>query len=485
MQFWRPKGETFWKITVEMSGRDGASKEIVSLNEPDFLEHITHYKNCPIPGTPTAQFVYLDNPNEYENISAEFWDFLARRSKAIVASGNMGISSHLMQIVRLKMLEWISREGGIRVPSQRMPRLFVDTCLICVSENSVEITTLAREFLHIEDLTLLKESKTRSRVLLFSAFWLSQKYPTQNREKFLLELDPLFGFCLIDARNGELISFGIRTIRQCLAAYGKPWRNDVSLFIGEMLKESMSSGVARTILAPPALNANYAVATWITFACVNELFQRTLKPQQDCCVTIPEFFVLGYSGFPGEINSFDFSRRAQSAAVNLKLACSDEDLRYILRFDLSHAQPVLHVDFQIFCPGHTLDRKKLLAHAPISLDDLWRSNRTLYIGFLAAGGYDSYFDRLIERGLEGFHRISSENAAAGYPLIMRVLSKPEEDWLLANKRHLAALEKIANDGLKTLTSEEKSLIPELVSRKLFRDGGLTLLGEMLSTRLRP
>jgi hypothetical protein len=146
---------------------------------------------------------------------------------------------------------------------------------------------------------------------------------------------------------------------------------------------------------------------------------------------------------------------------------------------------VLHVDFQIFCPGHTLDRKKLLAHAPISLDDLWRSNRTLYIGFLAAGGYDSYFDRLIERGLEGFHRISSENAAAGYPLIMRVLSKPEEDWLLANKRHLAALEKIANDGLKTLTSEEKSLIPELVSRKLFRDGGLTLLGEMLSTRLRP
>ena len=469
---------------MRLVGRNCHSKEMVSLNEPEFLEHITHYKDCPIPGTPTAQFVYLDNPNEYEDISAKFWEFLAGRSKAIVTTRALGTPPRVMSAIRHRMLEWISNEGKTRVPGQRAPRLFIDSCLICVSENDVETTTLPREFLCLEDLVLLRESKSRSELLLFSAFWLSRKYPAHDAEKSFLELDPLFGFCLIDVKKRDLISFGIRTIRQCLAAYGRPWQNDLSLFITEMVKESMSSDAALTILAPPSVNSDYTAVPWITFACVNEEFQRTLRASLDCYVTIPEFLVLGYSGFPGETNSFHFSRPAQSAAVSLKLTRADATMTYNLRFDLSHAQPVLHVDFQIFCPGHALDRKRMLDHAPVSLDDLWRSNRMLYLGFLAAGGYDLYFDRLIEKGLQGFHRITSENAAAGYPLMMRVLSKAEEDWLLANEKHLMVLRKVASDGFGALAAEEKRLIPDLVSRKLFRDGGLTLLGEMIATRRR-
>jgi hypothetical protein len=479
IQVW---GQQFSRITVKIE-KDGSSpKEIVSLNEPEFTEHVTRYKNLPIPGTSKAQFVYLDNPNEYEEVSAQFWEFVAGRSKAIVAMRDLGIPTHLKPIFLREVLRWIADEGKMPIAGERAPRLFIDSCLIFVRQHDIDITTLSREFLDAEDLQLLRTHHTR--MFLLSPLWLSPKYPKQGREKFVPHVDPLLGFCLIDIRLRTGVCLGLATIRQCLAAYGTPLRNDVSQFISEMVKESLSGSTALTTLKPPALNSDYTPIPWITFACINEQSQRILERSSNYCLTIPEFLALGYPGFPGQFNSFEFSRPAQRAAVNMKFTRSKNEMIYNLRFDLSPAQPVLHVDFQIFAPGQDFDRKKLLDHSSVMLEDLWKENRILYLGFLAAGGYDSYFDSLIEHGLEGFHRISYQNASSGYPLMMRVHVKPKEDWLHANLGHLKVLTKIAADGFNALTVQDRKLIPELVSQQLFRDKGLTLLGEMLATRLR-
>jgi len=480
IRYWRP---SFWKISVTMSKDDCPPREIVSLNESEFLSHVTHYKNVPIPSSSTARFIYLDNPNEYEEFSAQFWDFISGRTRAIVATRSLGIPSHLTQSVRQQLLDWISKEGSARVPGQRAPRLFVDSCLMHVLNDRVETTTLSREFLDLDDLQWSRRFESRSGLFFFSAFWLSPKYPKPTEEEFFLRVDPIFGFCLVNLRRRDVACFAVRTLRQCLAAYGKPSRNDVSLFIHEMVKESFLDDRATTTLAPPTMNSDYTAIPWITFAVLNDSFQRQLEVLSDYCVTIPEFLAYGYPGFPGQLNSFRFRRETQTATVNMRLKRSNEELWYNLRFDLNPAKPVLHVDFQIFAPGHSLHRKKLLRHASISLEDLWNSNKDLYLGFLAAGSYDSFFDRLIERGLEGFERISSQIAAAGYPLMMRVYLKPREDWLLANRQHLDVLIKIAGDGFRSLTPQDKKLIPDLVSQQIFRDGGLTLQGQMLATRL--
>jgi hypothetical protein len=169
----------------------------------------------------------------------------------------------------------------------------------------------------------------------------------------------------------------------------------------------------------------------------------------------------------------------------MQIACGGKELTYNLRFDMSSGQPLLHVDFQLFATGHQLDKKKLLAHVPVSLVDLWSLSRGLYLAFLAAGGFDPYFDRLIEHRLEGFHQMANQNAATVYPLMLRVRTKPIEDWLRANPKHLQVLLKFAADGLNSLTNEQKMLIPGLVEQHLFGKGTLTALGGMLTTRLRP
>ena len=474
--------QRFSRIMVKMHKDDFPSKEIVSLNEPDFFEHVTHYKNVPIPGTSSAEFVYLENPNEYEEISAQFWEFVSGRSRGMVASGDLGIPPHLKQTVRREILSWISKEGKISIPGERAPRLFIDSCLISITKEEVKTTTLPREPLDLDDLQLLRTEQ--SKILLLSPLWLSPKYPAENRDKFMLEVDPALGFCLVDLKKRDLVCLAIRTIRQCVAAFGKPPRNDVSFFITEMAKECLLSDSARTLLAPPAVNSDYTPIPWITFACLSTPFQRRLEAQPDPCLTLPEFLALGYPGLPGQFNSFQFRRRSQSLAVNLRFICSGQETMYNLRFDMSPGQPLLHIDFQILAPGHPLNRRKFLDHAPVSLQDLWSFNRTLYLGFLAAGGYDSYFDKLIEQRLQGFQTIWSQNAATGYPLMLRVFAKPKEDWLLANPKHFEILMKIVRNGLGSLSAGEKALIPELVSQDMFRDGGLTLLGEMLGTRLR-
>jgi hypothetical protein len=475
----------FWKISVNISKRGIAQEEIVSLNEPDFIEHINHYKDVPIPGTSTAQLIFLENPNEYEETTEQFWTFLSGRAKAIIRAQTIPVPAGLVLRVRRKILAWIDLEGKIRVPGNRAPRLFIDSCLIFVTHNDVEITTVAREFLDTHELELLRR-QTRFKVFLFSPLWLSPKYP-KDREKrtgFFFELDPLFGFSLLDVQERDLVCFGVRTIRQCLAEYGKPWRNDVSTFVRRMFEDSFTDTGSHTQLAPPALNSEYTAIPWITFAAVNPDFQNELKELSDCYLTIPEFLTVAYPGLPGEYNSFRFAKRAQRAAVNMRSLCSGEELNYNLRFDMS-PMPTLHVDYQIHAPGHMLHLSKPLEHEPVDLDNLWALNRNLYLGFLAAGGYDTFFDHIIENRLAGFRSVTRSNAATAYPLILRVHTRPKEDWLRANPQIQSVLLKIAAEGLDSLSTEEKRLIPELVSQELFLDGRLTLYGEILATRFRP
>lgn len=133
-------------------------------------------------------------------------------------------------------------------------------------------------------------------------------------------------------------------------------------------------------------------------------------------MSIPEFFVFGYPSSALEENSFEFTSFGSTtkgrATCILNINDGSTVLKYLLRFDQSPAEPLVHLDFSYY------DREefKLISHRPLDFERVYSFNHMLFVAMMFAGIFDSYFNTLIHENLKGIQELAAKNPAFLYTL---------------------------------------------------------------------
>jgi hypothetical protein len=143
-------------------------------------------------------------------------------------------------------------------------------------------------------------------------------------------------------------------------------------------------------------------------------------------------------------------------------------LKYILRFDQSQREHLVHMDFSY----RDINEVKLISHRPLDLEAVCRFNLKLFIAMMFAGIFDSYFNTLIQGGLKGIQELAKQNPAFLYTIKWLWTIEAAISWLNENNKNnqgYKILEKLYR--LQQLNEQEKELA------KKMHIGGFTLVAE--------
>lgn len=157
----------------------------------------------------------------------------------------------------------------------------------------------------------------------------------------------------------------------------------------------------------------------------------------------------------------------------------NEDSYHQVRFDVSKAEPKLHLDYQVYFEKRP--PMKIVSHLAIDYEDIWNFSENLAIGFLVASAYDINFDTMIiPRRLDGIKESFKNDPLSVYPLFVRSMAGRPFRLIKENPKAIEMLRKIATE--KKVIGE-KEIIIELENMGLLREGKLTILGDIVYARL--
>jgi hypothetical protein len=140
-------------------------------------------------------------------------------------------------------------------------------------------------------------------------------------------------------------------------------------------------------------------------------------------------------------------------------------LKYIMRFDQSAGQPLVHLDFSF----HDRGEQKLISHKPLDFELVYEFNKRLFVAMMCAGIFDSYFNTIIFGGIKGIQELAKQNAAFLTVLKWVWTIETAISWLDKNKEGYNVLEKLFN--LQELDEQERKLAKEM------HVGGFALVAE--------
>jgi hypothetical protein len=124
----------------------------------------------------------------------------------------------------------------------------------------------------------------------------------------------------------------------------------------------------------------------------------------------------------------------------MNLNDSGRNINYILRFDQSPGEPLVHLDFS-FYDG---EEHKLISHEPLDLEKVYDFNHKLFIAMMFAGLFDSYFNTLLNGGLKSIQELWRRNPAFLYALKYVWLIETAISWLNDHTQGYAILDKLYN-----------------------------------------
>ena len=176
--------------------------------------------------------------------------------------------------------------------------------------------------------------------------------------------------------------------------------------------------VCNSYLPLPLDSPWYTALPWLSYSALLPIKLDSNSKEQNLTrnISIPEFFTFGHSTDARYGNSFDFSYfssyHAGRAVCILNLNEQTKTLKYVLRFDQSQGEPLVHIDFAY----HDTKEFKLISHRPLDFEAVYLFNPKLFIAMMFAGIFDSYFNTLIQHGLKGIQKLAKQNPAFLYTL---------------------------------------------------------------------
>jgi hypothetical protein len=204
----------------------------------------------------------------------------------------------------------------------------------------------------------------------------------------------------------------------------------------------------------------YTALPWLSYSALSSVkLDANIKGQNfSRNIGIPEFFTFGYSTDARYGSSFDFSHFSSEhdgrAVCILNLNEETKIMKYVLRFDQSQGETLVHIDFAY----HDTNEFKLISHRPLDLEAVYLFKPKLFIAMMFAGIFDSYFNTLLQVGLKGIQKLAKQNPAFLYTL--KLVWTIEAAISLVNEVHgYAVLEKLYHQ--QQLDAQEEELAKKM------------------------
>jgi hypothetical protein len=352
--------------------------------------------------------------------------------------------------------DWIRIEKGRKYGIKNISEIFFLACMIEEKAGSVTRKTINKETVTLDEIKKISEhAKDNDSCIIFSPFLFSTKLGVTNKIE-----DMLVGLSIYDIKNRCTLAFNIQSLVSFNKEHGVSKKDGLYDMVKYLFAQTVSGDLeVRSYLPAPIDSPYYTVLPWV---CYSILLPITLDKQNGEAqhrLTIPEFFVYGYSSLPDEENSFIFSNfsihKEGRAVCILNFNKLKERLKYTLRFDQSVGERLVHLDFSLY-DGNEI---KLIAHRPLDFEEVYRFNVRLFIGMMLAGIFDSYFSTLVKDGIKGLRNLAEKNAAFLYPYywiwmietFVRKLNEDEHNYLILDKLFKGAkLDKREEDFINSM-----------------------------------
>ncbi len=313
------------------------------------------------------------------------------------------------------LYSWFKNERNRHYGTLNLSEVFSILCVVNENQDSITRMTYGKEFLKLSEIKdILSSSQKYDNSIALSFFMLSNKTGLNKKTE-----DVLLGLICYDLKNKQTLSFNILSVdslaKQNILGPNLGFYDAAEILFKHTLSETNEF---KSYLPLPIDSPWYTALPWICFSTLLPVeldnLQSTMAPVRK--MTIPEFFVFGYPSSALEENSFEFTRFSSTTKgrATCILNINDENavLKYLLRFDQSHAEPLVHLDFSYY----DIEEVKLISHRPLDFESVYSFNHMFFVAMMFAGIFDSYFNSLIHQNLKGIQELAAKNPAFLYTL---------------------------------------------------------------------
>jgi hypothetical protein len=311
------------------------------------------------------------------------------------------------------LLNWMHGEKHNKLGPTKLSEIFSLVCIIEEKNKSITRTILDKNGVTLKKIDQLKsDAKNLDNSIVLSFFLLSRKLGTQFG-------DALIGIILYDLKKDEALVFNIQSLTSFIQLHevdSDEGLYDIALYL---FKKLINKDLLCTSFIPLPLDSPwYTALPWLSYSALLPVKLDKIGKSKDISnhISIPQFFTFGYSTNAKYGNSFDFSYFASDhdgrAVCILNFSDENKTLKYILRFDQSQGEHLVHMDFSY----HDIHEFKLISHRPLDFEAVCKFNIKLFIAMMFAGIFDSYFNTLIKGGLKGIQELAKQNPAFLYTI---------------------------------------------------------------------
>lgn len=452
-------------VNILLVRQNGGEKIIANANVID--EHIMHLAELYDFTKKRPMFIWVPDTSVYWEFEEEFFTLLPRDNGSrpiIMKQVNTSKANNIYN----SFLDWINGKRFKRYGITKLSEIFSLVCVVQEKDNDIIRMTFGKERLTLNEIgKLIHEAKSLENSIVLSFFMLGEKIGSTPQTG-----DVLIGIILYDLKNDETLAFNILSLASFIDQYGVDQNeglHDVALYL---FKKSINDRLHCHSFTPTPLDSPwYTVLPWLCYAALLPMQLDNLPDNvsSDRRLTIPQFFTFGYSADSRYGNSFNFSHftsnRSGRATCILNFNEESTSLKYIMRFDQSPGQPLIHLDFSY----HDRGEQKLISHRPLDFALVYEFNKRLFVAMMCAGIFDSYFNTIIFGGIKGIQELAKQNAAFLTVLKWVWTIETAISWLDRNTEGYTVLEKLFN--LQELDEQERKLAKEM------HVGGFTLVAE--------
>ena len=448
-----------------------------SSYQKECVSYLFHLKSIPHIEDDGADFVYVDDGNKYFELQERIVNLLSGEQKEIIICERRLGDNCRKSIDEIIAFEknWILSEKGVNFGTTKLCQIFYDVGILLIKNNEERFKLICKENLSLSELQIiLKESQESDFAICYSAFILSPTIPLDEEE----QSDTILGLIIYDLKNRQTLSFNLNSVRQFQTKTEKIGKHGLWECLFGLFERTKCDNSFRSFLPLPLNIRDFTPLPWFCFAFIKGISDEISIG--DVKFDLPLFLAFGTPLVFLRKPSYGFDAKRQVAFVMLGFRENGEQSYYQVRFDMSKGEPKLHVDVQIYYENKLPRKRKIVSHSVIDYKNIWDFNENLAIGFLLASVYDVNFDTLvIPKRISGINESFRNNPLTVYPLFVRSMAGTLFKRLKGNSELSDVLHRIAMRE----TIKEEAEIKELESIGLVRDGGLTILGDIVHARL--
>jgi hypothetical protein len=447
----------------------------LSSSEEELFSYVIRLHGIPHIEDDGSDFVYIDDPNKYFDLEKKVVDLICGIQQEWVVCERKLDSDFLKLTNKVVTSErnWILAEKGTTISNTKLCQIFYDVGFFTVKNYQTNFKIASKEKISLNEIqNLLQESKKADVAICFSAFLLTPRFPPKKDN----ESGIVLGIIVYDLKNCRTLSFNLNSASQLQRRMGDVKKHGLWDCVLNIFDRTKNNECFKSYLPLPINIRDFTPLPWFCFAFINGISPNIVFKKIK--LDLPLFLVFGAPLLLLNKPSYDFDSEKQRAFVMLRFKENGKFSDHQVRFDMSGGEPRLHIDYEV----HSEDKRtsKIVGHYVLNYTDIWDFSENLAIGFLSASAYDVNFEtKVIPHSLENLAESFRNNPSTLLPLFVRSRAAKPFKAVKGNPKLSQVLIKKA----KKQEVRDENSIKELEQIGLLKDGDLTILGDIVYSRL--